>query len=80
MPSRCRAGLLAFAAGLAAGAAVALNSYDDAASRAASRAWIKFLRDQQLTESLGWQPDDSQFGGWSYAKDPPRNAQNPTLD
>jgi squalene-hopene/tetraprenyl-beta-curcumene cyclase len=56
---------------MAAEAALALNSQDDASSRAASRAWIKFLRGQQLTESLGWQPDDAQFGGWSYSKEPP---------
>src|SRR5262249_43936707 len=56
----------------AAGAAVALNAQDDASSRAASRAWIKFLRGQQLTEALGWRPEDAQFGGWSYSKEPPR--------
>jgi squalene-hopene/tetraprenyl-beta-curcumene cyclase len=56
---------------MAAGAAIALNTQDDTDSRAASRAWIKFLRNQQLTESLGWQPDDAQFGGWSYSKELP---------
>jgi hypothetical protein len=25
-----------------------------------------------LTESLGWNPDDAEYGGWSYAVDPPR--------
>jgi hypothetical protein len=57
---------------MAAGAAVASNAQHDVELRAASLAWIKFLRDQQLTASLGWQPDDAQFGGWSYAKEPPR--------
>jgi hypothetical protein len=56
---------------MAAGAAVASSAIDDGVVRAASRAWIKFLRDQQLTESLGWRFEDDQFGGWSYSKDPP---------
>lgn len=59
---------------MAAGAAVALSAHDDIVSGAASRAWIKFLRDQQLTEALGWQPSGAQFGGWSYSKEPPHKA------
>jgi hypothetical protein len=28
-------------------------------------AWLKFLREQQLDESLGWRETDLEFGGWS---------------
>ena len=31
-----------------------------------------FLRSHQLTESLGWSPADTAYGGWGYAVRPPR--------
>src|SRR5262245_17075453 len=55
----------------AACAVVALSRQSHGASRDAFQPWLKYLRDQQLAEPLGWQPDDAQYGGWSYAKDLP---------
>ncbi|QDU61498.1 hypothetical protein Pan216_23590 [Planctomycetes bacterium Pan216] len=47
-------------------------------------AWIRYLRDRQLDESLGWDRQDSSYGGWGYAKEPPRKPPEgiavPTLD
>jgi hypothetical protein len=34
--------------------------------------WIDYLRQHQLTESLNWQLSDAEYGGWSYAPNPPR--------
>src|SRR5438445_2743680 len=34
--------------------------------------WLDYLRQNQLTESLGWQLSDAEYGGWSYAISPPR--------
>jgi len=61
----------------AAGAILALTAQDSAESQKDCRAWLKYLRDQQLAEPLGWQPSDAQYGGWSYAKQPTRK---PPLD
>jgi squalene-hopene/tetraprenyl-beta-curcumene cyclase len=38
----------------------------------AQQAWLAYLRGRQLNESLGWQPADSEYGGWGYALDLPR--------
>jgi squalene-hopene/tetraprenyl-beta-curcumene cyclase len=35
--------------------------------RPARDAWLKFLRGRQLTEELGWQPEDKEYGGWGYS-------------
>src|SRR5260370_1371735 len=29
-------------------------------------AWLRFSRDQQLTEQHGWAPADREYGGWGY--------------
>ena len=34
--------------------------------------WLDYLRQHQLTESLDWQLTDAEYGGWSYAINPPR--------
>ena len=39
---------------------------------AAQQAWLAYLRDRQLNESLGWRPDDRQYGGWGFSLAPPR--------
>jgi len=31
-------------------------------------AWLKYLLDRQLTEKLGWKPEDKQYGGWGYCR------------
>jgi hypothetical protein len=35
--------------------------------RAARDAWLKYLRGRQMTEELGWQPEDKEYGGWGYS-------------
>jgi hypothetical protein len=34
----------------------------------ARSAWLRFLRERQLTEELGWNPEDREYGGWGYAR------------
>jgi hypothetical protein len=55
----------------ASAAVIALTHLDFPASRAARDAWLRELRRRQLTEALGWQPDDPAFGGWGYSIEPP---------
>lgn len=31
-------------------------------------AWLKYLLARQLTEKLGWKPEDKQYGGWGYCR------------
>jgi hypothetical protein len=31
-------------------------------------AWVKYLKDRQLTEKLGWKPEEKQYGGWGYCR------------
>jgi squalene-hopene/tetraprenyl-beta-curcumene cyclase len=40
--------------------------------RREQQAWLTFLEKRQLTEALGWQPADTQYGGWGYSSAPPR--------
>jgi squalene-hopene/tetraprenyl-beta-curcumene cyclase len=40
--------------------------------RHARDAWLRFLRQRQLTEDLGWQASDKQYGGWGYSSQIPR--------
>lgn len=48
-------------------------SQDDFAEAAAlEQVLAQYLRQMQLTESLGWSAEDSYYGGWGYAKWPPR--------
>jgi len=35
--------------------------------RAARDAWLKYLRGRQMTEELGWRPEDKEYGGWGYS-------------
>ena len=50
---------------------VVLSRLDIPEHRTARDAWLNYLREQQLTEKLGWHREDLQFGGWGYAKEPP---------
>lgn len=34
--------------------------------------WLKYLLARQLTEPLGWSPDDKEYGGWGYCRVPPK--------
>lgn len=38
----------------------------------ARQAWLTYLRGRQLTEELGWQPSDPEYGGWGFSLDVPR--------
>ena len=38
-----------------------------AGSEQALAAWLTYLRERQLTESLGWLPEETAYGGWGYA-------------
>jgi len=38
----------------------------------ARQAWVTYLRGRQLTEELGWQPSDPEYGGWGFSLDVPR--------
>lgn len=38
----------------------------------AQQAWLAYLRGRQLTESLGWQLSDPEYGGWGFSFDIPR--------
>jgi squalene-hopene/tetraprenyl-beta-curcumene cyclase len=55
-----------------AGAAEILSQPCNARHRKARDAWLAYLRQRQLTEDLGWQPDDKPYGGWGYSPRLPR--------
>jgi hypothetical protein len=55
----------------ASAAVMALTRLNDPDARATRDAWLAELRRRQLTEELGWEPDDPAFGGWGYAIEPP---------
>lgn len=50
----------------AALAVTALSHPSQAEHVKARDAWLKFLRDRQLTEQNGWAPQDREYGGWGY--------------
>jgi squalene-hopene/tetraprenyl-beta-curcumene cyclase len=53
-------------------AVVVLSDPAHARHRAARDAWLAYLRARQLTEDLGWQPEDRQYGGWGFCSILPR--------
>lgn len=63
---------LAYPIYTAAGAVTALSREADPKSLKARDAWLGYLRERQLSEALGWQPDDARYGGWGYSPDMPR--------
>lgn len=52
----------------AALAVVALSHPDNKPHAAARDRWLKYLLARQLTEPLGWKPEDKEFGGWGYCR------------
>jgi squalene-hopene/tetraprenyl-beta-curcumene cyclase len=40
--------------------------------RPARDAWLAYLKARQLTEELGWQPADKEYGGWGFSPHLPR--------
>jgi squalene-hopene/tetraprenyl-beta-curcumene cyclase len=51
---------------------IVLSQADPVKHRSARDAWLKYLRERQLTEALGWQPSDRPYGGWGYCARSPR--------
>jgi squalene-hopene/tetraprenyl-beta-curcumene cyclase len=43
-----------------------LADSDQALQRKACAGWVTFLRQRQLSEDLGWKPEDKEYGGWGY--------------
>jgi squalene-hopene/tetraprenyl-beta-curcumene cyclase len=56
----------------AAGALTLLSAPDQVQHRRARDVWLVYLRQRQLTEDLGWQPADKEYGGWGYCPGLPR--------
>lgn len=50
--------------------AVALETRDERRLRA-QETFLKLARDRQLTERLGWSPEDPEYGGWGFSLEPP---------
>ena len=38
-------------------------------------AWIKYLKERQLTEKLGWKSADKKYGGWGYCRVIPKKPE-----
>src|SRR5262249_23035700 len=38
-------------------------------------AWLNYLRSRQLTEDLGWEKKDKEYGGWGYCRVQPRKPE-----
>jgi squalene-hopene/tetraprenyl-beta-curcumene cyclase len=64
-----------FAAYIAALAVITLSHPKCPKHDSARQAWLKYLRQRQLTEELGWTTDDPQYGGWGYCRVVPRKHQ-----
>lgn len=58
-----------------AGAVVVLSHASNARHQKARDAWRAFFCQRQLTEDLGWQPEDKPYGGWGYCATLPRKPQ-----
>jgi hypothetical protein len=47
---------------------IALSHPDNKDLLKARDAWLKYLLDRQLTEKLGWNREEKQYGGWGYCR------------
>lgn len=47
---------------------IALSHPDNKDLVKARGAWLKYLLDRQLTEKLGWNREEKQYGGWGYCR------------
>jgi squalene-hopene/tetraprenyl-beta-curcumene cyclase len=63
----------------AAGVVLVLSRSEGAAHLKARDAWLTYLRQRQLTEDLGWQRTDKEYGGWGYASGLPRKPREEEL-
>lgn len=53
----------------------ALSHSENVEHHKARDAWVKYLKERQLTEKLGWKPEDKQYGGWGYCRVLPRKPE-----
>ena len=58
---------------------IALSHPDNKDLLKARDAWLKYLLGRQLTEKLGWKPEDKQYGGWGYCRLVPRKPEPNTV-
>jgi hypothetical protein len=56
----------------AAGALTLFSAQEGSRTATPRAAWLGYLRQRQLTEELGWQPTDKEYGGWGYSPTLPR--------
>jgi len=54
---------------------IALSHPENQEHLKARDAWVDYLRARQLTEPLGWDPEDPQYGGWGYCRVLPRKPE-----
>jgi hypothetical protein len=59
----------------AALAAKALSHSENADHLKARDAWVKYIKERQLTPTLGWRPEDKEFGGWGYCRAVPKKPE-----
>lgn len=45
----------------------------------AQTAWLNYLLARRLDKSLGWEPSDPEYGGWSFSMGIPRKPQQVTI-
>lgn len=57
---------LAYPVYTAANITIALHQNRRGEDEAIRAKWIQALRDLQLTEATGWNPEDVEYGGWTY--------------
>lgn len=57
----------------------ALLHPENAEHHQARDAWVKYLKERQLTEKLGWKPENKQYGGWGYCRVLPRKPEPNTI-
>lgn len=38
-------------------------------------AWVKYIKERQLTKALGWKEEDKQYGGWGYCRVIPKKPE-----
>lgn len=55
---------LSYPAYSSSGAVIVLSGTQEKAAR---DAWLRYLLERQLGESLGWAPGDVHYGGWGYS-------------
>jgi squalene-hopene/tetraprenyl-beta-curcumene cyclase len=52
-------------------AALTLQAFSHASAKDYAKhrdAWVKYLKERQLTEKLDWKPEEKQYGGWGYCR------------